>query len=55
VPNDEGAIGEAVRELQENRDFARRIGTAARHTVMQRFTVERMVQRTIEVYRKVLD
>jgi glycosyltransferase involved in cell wall biosynthesis len=55
VPNDERAIEEAVHELQADRDFARRIGTAARHTVMQRFTVEHMVQRTIEVYRQVLD
>ena len=54
VPNDEPAIEAAVRELHEDRDLARRIGAAARRTVMERFTVERMVQRTIEVYGQVL-
>jgi len=53
VANDEAAFEAAVSELQADRDFARRIGTAARHTVMERFTVERMVQRTIEVYKQV--
>jgi len=51
----EGEIEAAVRELRENREFARRIGAAARHTVEERFTVERMVQRTIEVYRQVTE
>ena len=54
VKNDEAAIEAAVRELREDRDFARRIGAAARHTVMERFTVEIMVQRTIDIYRQVL-
>jgi hypothetical protein len=54
VENDEVAIEAAVRELNENHDFARRIGAAARHTVMERFTVDIMVQHTIEIYRQVL-
>jgi len=51
--NNAAEIEAAVRELSEDRDFARRIGAAARHTVMERFTVSRMVQRTMEVYRQV--
>ena len=42
------------KELSEERDFARRIGAAARHTVMERFTVSHMVHRTMEVYRQVV-
>ena len=54
VGSDAAEIDAAVRELREDRDFARRIGTAARHTVMERFTVARMVHRTMEVYRQVI-
>jgi hypothetical protein len=54
VPNDDAAFEAAVAELQADRDFARRIGIAARHTVMERFTVDRMVQQTVEVYRRVI-
>jgi len=54
VPNQEAAIEAAVRELRENPEFARRIGAAARQTVMERFTVERMVEGTMQVYRQVL-
>jgi len=55
VNNDETEIAAAITRLREDRDFARRIGASARQTVMDRFTVDRMVQRTIEVYRQVLD
>jgi hypothetical protein len=54
VKNEESCFEAAVRELREDRDFARRIGLAARHTVMERFTEELMVQRTIDVYRQVM-
>ena len=54
VRNGEAEVEEAVRELSEDRELARRIGAAARHTVMERFTIERMVQGTIAVYRQVL-
>jgi glycosyltransferase involved in cell wall biosynthesis len=53
VENDEEAIRQAIRELQEDPERARRIGDAARHTVMERFTVEQMVRRTMDVYRQV--
>ena len=54
VANHDALFEAAIAELQADRDFARRIGTAARHTVMERFTVERMVQQTVDVYRRVL-
>jgi glycosyltransferase involved in cell wall biosynthesis len=53
VENDEEAIRQAIRELQDDPERARRIGDAARHTVMERFTVEQMVRRTMDVYRQV--
>ncbi len=55
VSHDAGEIEAAVRELRENPEFARRIGEAGRHTVMERFTVRQMVHRTIEVYRQVME
>ena len=53
VENDPEAIRGAIRELQEDPERTRRIGDAARHTVMERFTVDLMVRRTMEVYRQV--
>ena len=54
VDNALPAIAAAVRKLLDNPAFARRIGDAARRTVMERFTVDHMVRRTMEVYRQVL-
>jgi glycosyltransferase involved in cell wall biosynthesis len=54
VTNEPAAIAAAIRELLDNADFARRIGGAARQTVIERFTVDHMVRRTMEVYRQVL-
>jgi hypothetical protein len=54
VGNDPAGIEAAVHELQTNHEFARRIGAAARQTVIDRFTVEHMVQHTMEVYRQIL-
>ena len=54
VDNTPQAIAAAVRQLLENPDFARRLGDAARRTVMERFTVDHLVRRTMEVYREVL-
>jgi hypothetical protein len=36
-----------------NPDRRKQIGEAARHTIMERFTVDHMVRRTIEAYRQV--
>ncbi len=46
-------IDALLNELLANPELARRIGTAARHTVMERFTIPLMVHRTMEVYRLV--
>jgi glycosyltransferase involved in cell wall biosynthesis len=54
VENDAGVIRRAIDELQADPERRRRIGDAARHAVMERFTVEQMVRRTMEVYRQVL-
>ncbi len=48
------AIAAAMRDLLNDPEKARRIGDAGRHTVMERFTVDQMVRRTLEVYRQVL-
>jgi len=54
VENTPAAILEALRWVRENPEAARRMGRAARRTVLEHFTVDRMVERTIEVYRQVL-
>jgi len=54
VENDAAAIAGALRRLLADRDLARRMGAAARQTVQERFTVDHMVRRTMEVYRQVL-
>jgi hypothetical protein len=54
VDNDPAAFAAAIRELIADPDRGRRIGAAARHTVMERFTVDRMVRSTMENYRQVI-
>jgi hypothetical protein len=54
VENTPQALAAAVRQLLDNPALARRLGDAARRTVMERFTVDHMVRRTMEVYRQVL-
>ena len=54
VENTPMAIGEAVRELIDNPELARSLGQAARQTVSERFTVDRMVRETMDVYLQVL-
>ena len=54
VENTPEAIAAAIRELRADPALARRLGEAARRTVTERFTVEHMVRRTMEVYRRVL-
>ena len=50
VANTPESIAAAIRELTQNGDLARRMGEAARRTVMEKLTVDRMVRRTMEVY-----
>jgi len=54
VENRAEAIAAAIRELLDDPPLARRLALAGRHTVMERFTVEHMVQGAMEVYRQVL-
>jgi glycosyltransferase involved in cell wall biosynthesis len=54
VENTPMAVGEAVRELIDNPELRRSLGQAARQTVSERFTVDRMVRETMEVYLQVL-
>jgi hypothetical protein len=54
VENTPQAIAAAIGKLLGDTAFARRMGDAARRTVMERFTVDHMVRRTMEVYRQVL-
>jgi hypothetical protein len=54
VENGEAAIASAIRTLLDHPEQARQIGAAARRTVSERFTVDRMVAATLEAYRRVL-
>jgi len=54
VENDERAISSAIRTLLDHPEQARQMGAAARRTVLERFTVDRMVTGTLEAYRRVL-
>jgi glycosyltransferase involved in cell wall biosynthesis len=54
VDNHPEDIAAAIRQVLDNPVLARSIGSAARKTIIERFTVDHMVRRTIEVYRRVL-
>ncbi len=54
VENRATAIAAAIRELLDDPELARRLGAAGRRSVLERFTVEHMVRRTMEAYRQVL-
>jgi Glycosyl transferases group 1/Glycosyltransferase Family 4 len=54
VENSAPVISAALQELAQNPGFARQLGQAARRTIEERFTSNRMVASTIEVYRQVL-
>jgi glycosyltransferase involved in cell wall biosynthesis len=54
VENDAAAIARAVRELIDNPGFARQLGERARHKIEMQFTEDMMVDRTRDLYRKLL-
>lgn len=54
TPNSAAGIAAAMRRLLDDRALALRLGDHARNTVQERFSVERMVCGTLDVYRKVL-
>jgi glycosyltransferase involved in cell wall biosynthesis len=53
VENRADAIAAAIRELRDDPDLGRRLAAEARRAVLERFTVDHMVRRTMEVYRQV--
>jgi hypothetical protein len=54
VDNDAAQIAAAIRELRDDPESARRLGEAARQRVIENFSVDHMVRRTMEIYRQVL-
>jgi glycosyltransferase involved in cell wall biosynthesis len=54
VENSPAAVAAAIVELARDPEFSRRLGQAARRAVVENFTVNHMVRRTMEVYQKVL-
>jgi hypothetical protein len=54
VENDPAAIASAIRQLDGDRDLARRMGAEGRRTVAAHFTVDHMVRHTMEIYGQVL-
>ncbi|MGH9659921.1 MAG: glycosyltransferase family 4 protein, partial [Bryobacteraceae bacterium] len=53
--NHSGAIAGAIRRLRDNPAFARSLAQSARRMVEQQFSVDRMVDLTIEAYYRVLE
>src|SRR5688572_26711769 len=54
APGDSRAIADAVGRLLDNRSLASRLGQAARDLIKDRFSVDRMVQSTEELYTELL-
>lgn len=54
VDNDPAAIAQAAARLAGNRELAARLGAEGRRMVEERFTIERMTEKTLEAYRRVL-
>ncbi len=54
VENEPAEIAAAAARLAEDRALAARLGAAGRAMVEQRFTIERMAERTLEAYCRVL-
>jgi len=54
VENSAESIASAIREVIGDSALAARLGAAGRRTVEERFTVEQMVRRTMEVYEETL-
>ena len=54
VENSPAAVAGAIIQLDRDPEFARRLGQGARRAVVENFTVDHMVRRTMEVYQKAL-
>lgn len=53
--NDAASVAACMRKLESDSNEAARLAANARRTIEERFTVERMVEDTMAVYRKVLN
>jgi starch synthase len=53
-PDDPAALAAAAQELLTDRERAVRLGIAGRKRAEERFSVARMAERTVEVYRQAL-
>jgi len=54
VDNEPNAVAAAIQRVLADSELARRLGAEGRRTVVERFTVDHMVRRTMEVYRQVI-
>lgn len=54
VENDAAEIARCVSRLNDEPEMAARLSKAARRTVEERFTVERMVEDTLAIYRRIV-
>jgi glycosyltransferase involved in cell wall biosynthesis len=50
-PGDVNALADAMRTLMHDESLRRRLGEAARRRVLAEYTIERMVEQTLDVYR----
>jgi glycosyltransferase involved in cell wall biosynthesis len=53
-PKSPESIAEKILELNSDRDLRRRLGEAARRTVLERYTAEKVVSQYLDIYDKVL-
>lgn len=54
-PGDVAALARSITRLLENRELAARFGSAARQAISDRFSVDRMVQSTEQLYMSLLE
>jgi glycosyltransferase involved in cell wall biosynthesis len=54
-PGDPRAMASAIAALLSDRGRARRLGAAARQSINERFSMERMVSATEQLYQALLD
>jgi len=52
-PHDPDSIASAILRLLKDPDLRRRLGAAARQTAMERYSLEKIVDRNLEYYAKI--
>jgi glycosyltransferase involved in cell wall biosynthesis len=55
APRDQQAWAGAIEELLADSEFATRLGMAAQHTARVTFSLERTIERTVQLYRSLLE